>query len=360
MTARVRYRPLSKMLFFLAISAAGVQAAENTRQETCKKEFASAKERLNKNLSDEVAWTELRVCAGELKNWDEAIQVALQARLKNKDLPQPYLILGLAQMQQKNYERAVEHFDQTIARRSEQPVAYFQMGMAYLFLNEPAKAALAAERAMDLDPTNGAYHRQLGYSYLLLGDLDNAEKSVKRALELDKDDMASHKILAKIYSKTGNTDGAATELALIKDSEAAFAAAHPEIVKKPEPQPKAAPINQDEEESGGKEEDYQLIGQCIGQWNKMKDTVLQGDIPSALTYYSDYLDTRDQYKASFEKIGPAQLKTVFSSFGDLYDCEVIFASAHCKSMVRSPSGGVVVAKIRFEKNPDKVWRIRSF
>ena len=55
--------------------------------------------------------------------------------------PEPYLILGLAQMQQKNYERAVEHFDQTIALKSNQPLAYFQMGMAYLYLNEPLKAS---------------------------------------------------------------------------------------------------------------------------------------------------------------------------------------------------------------------------
>ncbi len=218
----------------------------------------------------------------------------------------------------------------------------------------------AAERAIDLDPTNAAYQRQAGYTYLLLGDLEAAEAATQRAIAQDKDDMAAHKILAKIYSKSGNAAGAASELALVKASETAFAAAHPELVKKPEPAPKPVDVDDDKEDEEGKVEDYQLIGQVIGQWNTMKEAMLHGDTNKALMSYSDYLDTRDQYRASFEKIGPEKLKGVFSSFGELYDCEIVFATAHCKSMVRSPSGGVVVAKIRFERNPDKVWRIRSF
>src|SRR5437879_13151945 len=116
------------------LGAARLFAAGTEGKELCQKNYASYKDRIAKNPADDEAWTELRVCAGELKKWDEAIQVALQARLKNRDLPQPYLILGLAQMQQKNYERAVEHFDQSIALKPDQPLAYFQMGMAYLFL----------------------------------------------------------------------------------------------------------------------------------------------------------------------------------------------------------------------------------
>jgi hypothetical protein len=59
-------------------------------------------------------------------------------------------------------------------------------------------------------------------------------------------------------------------------------------------------------------------------------------------------------------MGIPHLQSVFASFGDLYDCEVVFASANCKSIVKNASGTVVVAKIRFERNPDHIWRIRSF
>lgn len=333
-------------------------AAEPVTKDLCQKNFAGYKERLAKNPADDAVWTEFRACTTELKRWDEAIQVALAARQKNRDLPQPYLILGLAQMQQKNYDRAVEHFDQTIALKSEQPLAYFQMGMAYLFLNEPAKAAEAAERAVELEPGNPAHQRQLAYCELLQGDLSAAEASAKKAIELDKGDLAAHKILAKVYAKENNTDAMTAELALVKQAEEKMAAEHPELIKQPGPAPK--PQEEEEARKSRNQEDYEIIGTLIGQWNKMKDAVAKGNIDQALLSYSDYLDTRDQYRESFNRLGTPRLQSVFASFGELYDCEIVFASANCKSIVKNDAGTVVVAKVRFERNPDHIWRIRSF
>jgi hypothetical protein len=59
-------------------------------------------------------------------------------------------------------------------------------------------------------------------------------------------------------------------------------------------------------------------------------------------------------------MGLPRLESVFAGFGELYDCEVVFATAHCKSIVKNAAGTVIVTKIRFERNPDRVWRIRSF
>jgi tetratricopeptide (TPR) repeat protein len=345
------------LLWIPAFAGMTVLAAGPQGKELCEKNYASYKDRILKNPTDDEAWTELRVCTGVLKKWDEAIQVALQARLKNRDLPQPYLILGLAQMQQKNYDRAVEHFDQTIALKSAQPLAYFQMGMAYLFLNEPTKAAQAAERAVELEPTNAAHHRQLAYARLLLDDLPGAEASAKKALEIDKEDLATHKILAKIYAKEGNTAAMTQEMAVVRTAETQYAAAHPELAKAPEPAPKP---QEEEEEPSQKQEDYQVIGLCIGQWNRMKDAVMREHVEEALNYYSDYLDTRDQYRASFNKMGLPHMKTLFANFGEFYDCEVVFASAHCKAVVTNAAGTAIVTQIRFERNPDHNWRIRSF
>ncbi len=350
---------MKKWVILLLVLCSGVTfAADQAARDLCQKNFSRYKDQLAKNPTDDLTWTEFRVCTAELKRWDEAIQVALTARQKNRDLPQPYLILGLAQMQQKNYERAVEHFDQSIALKSEQPVAYFQMGMAYLYLNETAKAAQAAERAVELEPTNPAHHRQLAYAQFLLGDYGAAEASAKKAIELDKDDLAAHKILAKIYAKEDNNVGMTQELALVKEAEKKFAVAHPELVKAPEPAPK--PQEEEEDRQSKKQEDYEIIATLIDQWNRMKAAIGNGNIDLALTYYSDYLDTRDQYRDSFKKMGLQRLESVFSSFGDLYDCEIVFASAHCSSIVKNEAGTVIVTKIRFERNPDHTWRIRSF
>lgn len=352
-------RRLFLLLLWLAPGFVRLYAADSKGKEFCQKNFAGYKDRIAKNPSDDEAWTEFRVCSAELKRWDEAIQVAIQARQKNRDLSQPYLVLGFAQMQQRNYERAVEHFDQSIALKSDQPIAYFQMGMAYLFLNEPTKAALAAGRAVELEPSNPSHHRQLAYAQLLLGDFEPAELSAKKAIELDKNDLAAHKILAKIYGKEGKTTAMNDELAVVKTAEDKVLAAHPELAKKVEIAPKSQEVDK-EEKKPEKQEDYEVVGLFILQWNKMKDAIARGDVDEALTYYSDYLDTRDQYRESFNRLGLARLQSIFSSFGDLYDCEVVFSSGRCKSLVKNATGTVVVTTLRFERNPNRVWRIRSF
>src|SRR5262249_12996863 len=136
-----------------------------------------------------------------------------------------------------------------------------------------------------------------------------AEAAAKKALELDSEDVAAHKILAKIYAKEGNNLGMTEELTAAKKSEEKFAAAHPELVKKPEPAPAKPQEEEEKEEKQGKQEDYQVIGQCIGQWNQMKDEIMHDRIDAALPYYSDYLDTRDQYRDSFNKLGVQRLKS---------------------------------------------------
>ena len=84
-----------------------------------------------------------------------------------------------------------------------------------------------------------------------------------------------------------------------KEAETKYAAAHPELVKKVVPPP-VKPLEEEEKEEkkSGKEEDYEVIGTLIGQWNKMKRRYdARQQTEEAFTYYSDYLDTRDQYKA---------------------------------------------------------------
>jgi tetratricopeptide (TPR) repeat protein len=345
-------------VFMLVLLCGLAQGAEQTGTALCQKNFSVYKQRINRNPLDDDAWNEFRACTIQLQRWDEAIELAMQIRQRNRDLAAPYLILGLAQMQQRNYERAVEHFDETIRLKPNQPIAYFQMGMAYLFLDEREKALQSAERAVELDPSNPAHHRQLAYTRMLMGDYPLAEASAKKAIELDKEDVAAHKILAKIYAKEGKAAVSAEELSQAQAAEARFAAAHPELVKKPEPA--AKPPEEKEEKKKGKEEDFEVISECIGQWNKMREAVVRGDLASALQFFSDYLDTRDQYQQSFNRLGLPKVQQIFSNFSELYDCEVVFASAHCKSIIRSPSGTPVIARIRFERNPDHGWRIRSF
>jgi len=77
-----------------------------------------------------------------------------------------------------------------------------------------------------------------------------------------------------------------------------------------------------------------------------------GDVERA-----DRTSTRGTFTALLHQPGSRRaLQSIFSSFGELYDCEVIFASGHCSSLVKNAAGTWSWTRSAFEKNPDHVWR----
>src|SRR5688572_21628365 len=78
--------------------------AEPSRKDVCQKKITTLKGTLAKNPQDANAWLELRICANELKDWSEAVEIASAAKAKNPNNAEPRLILGLAQMHGKDYE----------------------------------------------------------------------------------------------------------------------------------------------------------------------------------------------------------------------------------------------------------------
>jgi tetratricopeptide (TPR) repeat protein len=329
------------------------QAKEISPKDLCRKKLPQLKSQLLKDSSDQEAWLEIRTCSSELKQWDDAVEAAMSTMKKDPQNPNPRIILGMAQMNGKDYERAIEHFDKAIELSPNQPYAYFQMGMAYLFLSQPDKAAMAASRAVELEPKNAVYQHQAAYAYLLLDDLENAEAAAKAAIAIDPDDLAAQKVLAKVYAK----EGKATESAEAAATAKALMAKHgPLVAETPVLAPKVAKEKEKEET---KLDDADIIAQILGHWHGMVESMLSGDNERALSFFSDYLDTRDQYRQSFAKLGP-RAKTIFANFGEPYDCEVVLQTATCKAYVTNARGVPKETTIRFERNPDKVWRIRSF
>jgi tetratricopeptide (TPR) repeat protein len=350
------YRILT-YLFLLPLSSlahAGISA-----DDLCRKKLPQLKSQLSKNPDNPQGWMELRTCANELKEWNDAVDAAMAAKQKAPDNPEPRLILGMAQMQSKDYNRAIEYFDKTIELNSNESYAYFQMGMAYLFLNLPTKALIAAERAVEIDPKNAAYQRQASYTYMMLDDLPNADRAAHAALEIDPDDIAAHKILAHVYAKEGKADEAAQEAQAARVATAKKIAALPATpAVKPLLAPKVA-AEKEKEAKNEKEDDADIIAGLLNSWEEMKTDLIAGRIDAALPYFSTYLDTRDQYRQAFTRMGP-RAKRTFQNFGEPYDCEVVFLSATCKALVRNDYGTMHETSIRFERNPDRVWRIRSF
>jgi len=339
---------LSGGLLTAAHAAPGTQAI-------CEKKIAELKSTLTKNPDKMDAWHELRACANETKNWNAALEIAMLVKTKDPNNPQPRIIMGMGQMHGKDYERAIEHFDKAIELDSRQPFAYFQLGMAYLFLNQTDKALIAAERAVEMEPDNSAYNRQAAYAYLLMEQLDPAERAAKKAVSIDPDDVAALKILAKVYAKEGKSIESSETADLARAAAAKKAAANP--VPPPPPVDASAKGADDKEE---KLDDADIIAAMLNTWEQMKSSMLAGNIQRGLTYFSTYPGTREQYGDSFARLGVPRVRKAFSSIGEPYDCEVVFLVSSCKAPIKNDHGTVRVTKIRFERNPDKVWRIRSF
>jgi|GEM_PF-2721234 len=342
------------MAFAFFIGASVLQAAEISPRDLCRKKITQLKQQLSKNPANPQGWVELRTCANELKEWNEAVEAAMAAKQKAPDNAEPHIIIGMAQMQGKDYTRSIEHFDKAIELDAHQPYAYFQMGMAYLFLNQPEKAQQAAQRAVELDPTNAAYQRQAAYTYLMLDDLANAETAAGAAIKIDPEDIAAHKILARVYAKQGKTEEATQEAQLAKAAMTKHMASLPKAEA-----PVLSPKVEQEKLKEEKEDDADIIANLLENWSHMKDSLMSGDLDTAIRYFSTYLDTRDQYKKAFIKMGPRASKAM-QSFGELYDCEVVFLSASCKALIRNDFGTTSQTIVRFERNPDRIWRIKSF
>lgn len=350
-------RRLSLCLGLLLLTGA-LQAAETSAKEICRKKIPGLKQQLIKNSDQPELWRELRACANELKEWNDAVEAAMVGKSKAPDNPEPRLILGMAHLQARDYDRAIEHLDKAIELDSKNPYAYFQMGMAYLFKNQPEQALAAAERAVEMEPANGAYQRQAAYVYLLTDQVDKAETAAKAAIAADADDIAAHKVLSKVYTRQGKTTEAAAEAALARSAAEKRAALEP-------PPPPVVSTGQkgkkkeEEEDNPAKLDDADIIADILHNWSRMKAAMARGDIEEGLGYFSDYPGTREEYRAAFAKMGP-RTQRLFANFGELYDCEVVFLSASCKGVVRNDFGRMRSTTVRFERNPDKAWRIKSF
>ncbi len=333
--------------------------AENKGKELCKQTFESYKARLEKSPEEHEAWVEFRICAAELKRWHEASEVSEAALTKNAQNADAHLLLGIARVQEKDFSKASASLNEAIRIKGDESLPYYYLGMSYLFQNKPTEAAAAAQKAVTLEPGNPSNHRQLAYAYLLLDDYAKCEVAAKKAIQLDRNDVASYKILAKLYAKMGRQADVDKALEEAMHANGRLAAVRPFVPDKVVaiPKPKAEASDDDEKPAEAVEEDPIVL--CKMQWEKMKQTIMTGDFMQALLYFSDYADTREQYRQAFQRMAP-RLKEMFSSFEELEDCHRVLESVICKATVTNKTGTARRATIRFERNSDAVWRIRSF
>jgi tetratricopeptide (TPR) repeat protein len=344
------------LAFLLTPAWAAKPAVPTSGKELCKQNFDIYRDKLRKDPNDGAAWSELRVCADLLKRWGEAAAIASGAVEKVRR-PEPHQILGQAYYYAKDYPHALEEFRESVKLKDDQAMVYFQMGLTYLHMNQPSDAVGAGIRAVELDPDNSAYHRQLAFSYYLTNEDAKCEAAGKRALELDPNDMATFKIMSNLYTRQGRTDLASKMMEESIHANGRIAAANPFVPDKrvttEELLPQPFKINTPPS-------DTEIF--LKAQWERMKEHAKRGDVEATTSYYSTLGGVRDVYRNSFVKMGQARMQEVFGKLGALSDCQIDApsATAACRCPVNANSNTLFETKVNFEKNPDNVWRIKSF
>ncbi len=334
-------------------------------KQLCKDQYDQYKAQLAQHPDDAKTWDEFRACTSELKRWSDGAEVGRAALQKGVQLPGPHMVLGLAYLHSKEYQKAADAFDEAIRLKHEQPLAYYYLGMSYLFLRQPEQAAQAAQTAVDLDPTTASHYSQLAYAELLLDHQDKAEAAAKKAVALDPNNVAAFKVLGNLYAQQGKKEESDKAFEQAIHANGRVAATSPFVADKTVASPRAvpAPAAPAPESAGsnvpvGDPEDL-----CRDQWNKMKAAMSRGDTAEGLTYISAYLDTRQQYRQAFARMGPQRAREIFENLGDLEDCKTVLLTVNCKTTATTSRNGEIRSveeNVRCERNEDKIWRIRSF
>lgn len=366
---------MHKLTLIMFVGVAVSAYAAPTGRELCKTEFTNYENKAKKDPADEKAWKEFRVCVTELKRWHDGEVTAAEALKKNPNNAEAHLILGVARLHTKVYSKAAESLDDAIRLKPDNAQAYYYLGMTYLFQSMPLEASKAAERAVELDPKNPANYSQSAYAYYLLDDQPKSEAAAKKAVELDPNNVAAYKVLGNLYTKQGKTVEADAMFEEAIHANGRISAASPGSAKRVLPgmttgvaggvsgtavtKRPAAVVSDDDEGPDPAQSRDEVETRLIIQWREMKDALLNGRVEKALTYYSDYEGTRDNYRKAFGKMTLDRLKQIYGSFSDLEDCEIVVAAATCSATI-SHSGTMHVTKVRFERGPDRVWRIRSY
>lgn len=123
----------------------------------------------------------------------------------------PYLMLGLAYMQEQRWDSAQFAFEEASKVDPEDPQAWLGIGSA---LNEQKSydaAQKALARSLDLKPNSAEAHYEMARTLFGLQKLEPAETEAQRAIELNKDYVSPHLLMGSIYLGESDPDEALVE-----------------------------------------------------------------------------------------------------------------------------------------------------
>jgi choline-sulfatase len=168
------------------------------------------------NIERPAFQTKLGECYIELKRYDDAERVLVEALKGKPDEPMAHYDLGLIREARGEPAAAIAEYEAEIARNPETYQAQFNLAKLLSAVGRKAEAIGHYQRAVDANPEFGSGYLYLAKARLDLDDLDGAEAAARKGMTLKPDAEIAplgHYVLADVYSRRGRTRDAEREAA---------------------------------------------------------------------------------------------------------------------------------------------------
>jgi putative PEP-CTERM system TPR-repeat lipoprotein len=222
--------PIARYFYGLALVQSGDRQGAD-------REWTEASRNPGHFLAPVLALAQLKL---ESRSADESMRYAQQARAIAPDRSEPYLILGMAQLQKGDVNAAVANLENYVGRNPNNSIGQQQLGVACLTMGNFPRALMQFEAALKLNPNDigalsgiaNVYFRQkkpdqairrvsqqlenvkgvaqasmlrlLAELYISQNNPARAEEFYQRAVQADPKNMELRYSLASFYQMTGN------------------------------------------------------------------------------------------------------------------------------------------------------------
>ncbi|MCE5184889.1 MAG: tetratricopeptide repeat protein [Planctomycetaceae bacterium] len=135
----------------------------------------------------------------ELKEYDNALAYAQNAKTLQPQQAEPEKLLGDVFEGQKDHVQAIDSYRRALELQGNTPELMISLARAYLRSGRYSSAKELLADVIAMEPQNGIAYQYLGFAQLKLKETQEAVESYRRAVEADQNDWMARKGLGVAY-----------------------------------------------------------------------------------------------------------------------------------------------------------------
>jgi tetratricopeptide (TPR) repeat protein len=129
----------------------------------------------------------------ELKEYDNALTYAQQAKVLQPEDAAPERLLGDVFGAQKNHMQAIESYRRALELEGNTPELMLSLARAYLRSGRYSSAGELLTDIIEMQPENSIAYQYLGFAQLKLKETQQAVQNYRKAVEIDENDWMARK-----------------------------------------------------------------------------------------------------------------------------------------------------------------------